>query len=168
MPNWCYNTAKISGSKTEIERFVKFLKETEDDSNEGWFTFFRPMPQKIKNTENGWYEWSINNWGCKWNCQVSDWTYDEDTNTVSLTFDSPWSPPIQLYEYIDQEFDEFNISAEYCEEGIGFVGEFVDGRDDCYDFSDLEDLEYIPEHLVDNWNIRESLEERNFYEDEEE
>ena len=35
------------------------------------------------------------------------------------------------------------------------------------EYEDLEDLDYIPENLVENWNLREMLEDRkDEYEDE--
>jgi hypothetical protein len=51
-----------------------------------------------------------------------------------------------------------NIKASYNEGGMGFVGEFVDGVDECFNYESLEDLEDIPEHLVDEWNLAEQME----------
>jgi hypothetical protein len=38
------------------------------------------------------------------------------------------------------------------------VGEYVDGDEETYEFSDVNDLDDIPEHLVENWNLRDTLE----------
>ena len=35
---------------------------------------------------------------------------------------------------------------------------FVDGVDECFNYESLEDLEDIPEHLVDEWNLVEQME----------
>jgi len=155
MPNWCYNNITIHGSSAEIAKIEKFLEERK---GENWFDYFLPMPEEIKKTDGAWYEWAINNWGTKWNCNAVDWTAFE--GEISFTFDSAWGPPITLYEYISNEFEDLSIQAEYLEEGMGFVGEFIDGEDNCYEYEDLEDLDYIPEHLVENWNLREMLEDR--------
>jgi hypothetical protein len=40
-----------------------------------------------------------------------------------------------------------------------FVGKFSDGYDDYYEYSDSESLNDIPEDIVENWNLRENLEE---------
>ena len=51
----------------------------------------------------------------------------------------------------------FFIDAYYLEEGMGFVGRFVDGFDDYNDF-DLDDpdsLDMISEEIVEYWNLRE-------------
>ena len=152
MPNWCNNTIKVQATKERIDEFEKFLNE--NDGKE-WFTHFRPLPEELVN--EGWYEWSINNWGCKWNCDANDWQRI-DENTISFWFDSPWGPPLALYEFmVDEEFD---VRASYHEEGMAFVGEFVDGLDNCYEYEDLDWLDYIPEHLIEDWNIRDLLEDR--------
>lgn len=160
MPNWCNNTIKVQATKERIDEFEKFLNE--NDGKE-WFTHFRPLPEELVN--EGWYEWSINNWGCKWNCDANDWQRI-DENTISFWFDSPWGPPLALYEFmVDEEFD---VRASYHEEGMAFVGEFVDGFDNCYEYEDLDSLDYIPEHLIEDWNLRDLLEDRMNDEDEDE
>lgn len=160
MPNWCNNTIKVQATKERIDEFEKFLNE--NDGKE-WFTHFRPLPEELIN--DGWYEWSINNWGCKWNCDANDWQRI-DENTISFWFDSPWGPPLALYEFmVDEEFD---VRASYHEEGMAFVGEFVDGFDNCYEYEDLDSLDFIPEHLIEDWNLRDLLEDRMNDEDEDE
>ena len=160
MPNWCNNTIKIQSEKKRIDEFERFLNEND---GKDWFTFFRPLPEDLQN--DGWYEWSINNWGCKWNCDANDWQRI-DENTISFWFDSPWGPPLALYEFmVDEEFD---VRASYHEEGMAFVGEFVDGFDNCYEYEDLDSLDFIPEHLIEDWNLRDLLEDRMNDEDEDE
>ena len=51
-----------------------------------------------------------------------------------------------------------NVKASYNECGMSFVGQFSGGMDECYEFSDVESLEDIPEELVDEWNLAEMLE----------
>jgi hypothetical protein len=156
MPNWCSNTIEIEGTKEQINKFVSFLDE---QGGKEWFTFFKPTPPELK--EEGWYEWNIENWGTKWNCDAQDWVKvenpNEDESSVTFWFDSAWSPPTALYEFIES-ISTMNIKASYNEGGMGFVGEFVDGVDDCFNYECLEDLEDIPEHLVDEWNLVEQME----------
>ena len=40
-----------------------------------------------------------------------------------------------------------------------FVGKFSDGSDDYYEYSDVESLNDIPEDIIENWNLRENVEE---------
>ena len=160
MPNWCNNTIEIRGLKEELDNFELFLKEKD---GKDWFTFFRPLPDNLK--DDGWYEWSINHWGCKWNCDAQDWSR-VDENLITFWFDSPWGPPIALYEFMTEE--GFNVYASYHEEGMCFVGEFTDGFDSAFEYSDLESLDTIPDNLIEQWNLREMLEDREFWDEENE
>jgi hypothetical protein len=156
MPNWCSNTIEIEGTKEQINKFVSFLDE---QNGKDWFDFFKPTPTELK--EEGWYEWNVENWGTKWNCDAQDWVKVEhpveDLSSVTFWFDSAWSPPTALYEFIEAT-STMNIKASYNEGGMAFVGEFVDGVDECFSYECLEDLEDIPEHLVDEWNLAEQME----------
>ena len=156
MPNWCNNTFNVEGEKEAIDNFEAFLNEK---NGKDWFNFFAPTPVELK--EDGWYEWNVSYWGCKWNCDAQDWT--RDGNTISFWFDSPWGPPVELYYKIEQA--GLTVKAEYMEEGMRFVGEFVDGSDETYEYQDVEDLDNIPDNLVENWNLHDQFEN---WEDEDE
>ena len=191
MPNWCNNTIEIEGTKEQINAFVSFLDE---QSGKNWFNFFRPCPQELVDTVSGfvgedkqsahetqqkmniekhghadWYSWSVDKWGTKWNCDAQDWMKvenpNEDQASVTFWFDSAWSPPTALYEFIESNF-EFIVTASYLEEGMSFVGQFSGGMDECYEFSDLDSLEEIPEELVDEWNLVELVEQNQEWNDE--
>jgi hypothetical protein len=184
MPNWCSNTFEMVGPKETVREFEKFLNE---NNGKEWFDFFLPCPQELKDVGNiphdysndelvekfgyaDWYSWSIDNWGCKWNCEAQDWTvndYDEEQLSITFWFDSPWGPPIALYEYISEN-EEYAIFGNYNEEGMAFVGKFEYGEDSCYNYSDLESLDSIPEDIVEEWNLRERLEEQEEWDEEEE
>ena len=159
MPNWCYNTIEIEGPETEIDKFEKHLNDT--DGKE-WFSYFIPMPQELK--EDGWYAFNVENYGVKWNCDALDW-HRIDDRTIGFTFDSPWAPPIVLYENIESMelesesgyIDYFKVKAEYLEEGVSFMGRFIDGEDEYYEYSDLESLDDIPEELVEHWGVRDRM-----------
>ena len=156
MPNWCNNTFNVEGDKETIDKFETYLDEK---NGKDWFDFFAPTPVELK--EDGWYEWNVSNWGCKWNCDAQDWS--RDGNTISFWFDSPWGPPVELYYKIEQA--GLTVKAEYMEEGMRFVGEFVGGSDETYEYQDVEDLDNIPDNLVENWNLHDQFEN---WEDEDE
>jgi hypothetical protein len=157
MPNWCSNTIKISGTPEEITSFEKSLNET---NGKNWFDFFVAPAEKTEGID--WYTYNVENYGCKWNCDAQDWHRDGDT--IEFWFDSPWAPPTKLYDQIQEQ--GLTVYAEYLEEGMGFVGEYIDGDEETYEFSNVDDLDDIPDHLVENWNLRDSLE--CFNEDDEE
>ena len=181
MPNWCNNTITIRGEKEDIDRLESFLNE---NGGKEWFDFFLPCPQELKDGgpvgfsaepsekdkellekygATDWYSWSVENWGCKWNCDAQDWSRDGDS--ISFWFDSPWGPPTELYSFICNDTD-FDVEAGYHEEGMCFVGRFVDGEDESYEYSDVGSLDDIPEDIVEDWNLREMLEERADWEEE--
>lgn len=174
MPNWCSNRFEVQGSKEQMDNFQKFLDEKE---GKDWFDFFAPCPEELKNTtaslteeENealiekygasDWYTWNLNNYGCKWNCDAESWERPEE-DTITFYFQSPWGPPIALYDKITE--NGLTVFASYHEEGMAFVGEYREGDDESYEYTDVESLDDIPENLVEEWNLREVIE---YYEDE--
>lgn len=161
MPNWCCNTIEIEGPREAIDTFEKHLDES---NGKEWFSYFIQIPEELK--EDGWYEWNVENYGVKWNCDAYDWQRTGD-KTILFVFDSPWGPPIRLYENIENielegvasDIDYYRINAQYSEEGMGFVGRFIDGEDEYYEYSDLASLDNIPEELVEHWGIRDRMED---------
>ena len=163
MPNWCANTFEVRGDSQRMQAFYDFLEER---GGKDWFDFF---VNPIKENDENWYTYNLENYGCKWNCEAGCWSIqdlDDGRSKIVLDFESPWAPPIKLYETLAEDAS-LEIYAEYCEEGIGFVGKFEDGEDDCYEYDNLDDLEDIPESLVENWGIRETLEMREDMEEDE-
>lgn len=183
MPNWCNNTFELVGPKEKIREFESFL-----NANDGkdWFDFFAPCPQELKDvgsvslTESNqqliekygysdWYSFGIGEWGCKWNCDAQDWTvneYDENNLSINFWFDSPWGPPETLYQKISD--GDLHVFAEWHEPGMAFVGRFEGGETENYEYSDIESLDDIPESLIENWNLREMLEEQEEWDDDDE
>lgn len=170
MPNWCSNSVTISSNKENIDKFEAFLNEK---NGKEWFDFFYPCPEELTKVDSpnrddnqsqqlvekyghaDWYSWCVENWGTKWNTDAQDWSREGDS--ISFWFDSAWAPPTNLYEKITGE--DYDVEAYYLEEGMGFVGKFSEGFDDYYEYTDSESLNDIPEDIVDNWNLRENLEE---------
>ena len=187
MPNWCNNTFELVAAKEKIREFESFLNEK---NGKDWFDFFAPCPQELKDVGDvsvnhtneqliekygysDWYSFGLGEWGCKWNCDANDWVvedYDEENLAIKFWFDSPWGPPENLYQSIsDGKFGEdLNVFAEWHEEGMAFIGRFEYGSSESYEYSDLDSLDNIPEDLLENWNIREMLEERAEWEEEDE
>ena len=76
-----------------------------------------------------------------------------DDNTVKLSFDTAWNSPVRFYEHLAAELD-FDITAYYLEEGMGFVGKYTsDGGDESYNFDGSEDLEDIPDDIREFWDL---------------
>jgi len=87
MPNWTYNIIRASGSKESLDAFlakttkVNNSAEREDERLSFDFESIIPMPDNIfrgnigkeekehckANNIPNWYDWSVENWGTKWN-----------------------------------------------------------------------------------------------------
>jgi hypothetical protein len=147
MPNWCANTLEVSNSKEKIDAFESFLN---DIKGKNFFDFF----VEPATPESDWYNYNLENYGCKWNCDANTWERISDTMMLVL-FDSPWAPPIQLYE--NMLTGDYEVCAEYYEPGMGYVGKWDNGVDECYEYSDIDSLDNIPDDLIESWGIRESM-----------
>ena len=151
MPNWCYNSATLhNDDKTKIDALEQELMKEEHQP----FNHLRPRPAS---EEDNWYGWNCDNWGCKWDVSMMDWERQDD-NTIVMHFDSPWSPPIALYEYLETE--GWSVRAMYHEPGMGFAGRFEDGFNEDFemDWTDRASIEDLPEDILDFTNALEDLE----------
>jgi hypothetical protein len=129
MPNWCENNLILSHKDPEqIERVVKAFNEN------NLLSEFHPMP---KDTAD-WWQWSIDNWGTKWEIGISRGTIERLSPTrVSMSFLSAWSPPVNWYDRMVEL--GFKVRADYKEYGIGFQGVY-DERfgDECWDIHEMD------------------------------
>jgi hypothetical protein len=142
MPNWCYNSVTISHEdKSKIDALEAELSKEESHP----LNHLRPLPA---DQEENWYDWSINNWGTKWDVSPYDWDRQDETS-INMNFDSAWAPPTALYEYLVSE--GWDIRAYYQEEGMGFIGIFEEGCDDYYeyDITSRSSIEELPEVLIE-------------------
>jgi hypothetical protein len=161
MPNHCYNVLKISNDDiNKIDALDKAIK-----NGDGLFQHLRPNPDG-ENADN-WYEWNRENWGTKWdvrkneNCNCDIISYDRDDDILSMSFDTAWCPPIELYNFLHEK--GWIIEAYYIEEGDDFMGMYIDGEDTDYNVSEITNKNYfdkLPQDLVDALDLKEIREER--------
>jgi len=75
----------------------------------------------LKNIEKygakDWYDWSINNWGTKWDALES--TNEVSDTEISLSFNTAWNAPYPIYAEIAKKFPAISIDVEYADEGLG-------------------------------------------------
>ena len=178
MPNWCANGITLRHADPQmIERVLT--------GREGLLMEFLPTPAplldtiagsygddeqnrllEVKQLENikqfgakDWYDWNCNNWGTKWDFAL-DCVENPDANTVTASFDTAWSPPIEAYNKLMEL--GFEIEAFYYEPGMQYVGKWVDGEDECIEYGGatadtVRDM--IGEELDDYFAISESMAE---------
>ena len=167
MPNWCSNNAEFHNDDVaevaKLEAHLKFLDEKKKDDNieAGLFGYFLPRPAE---EEENWYDWNISNWGTKWEASIYSWEKVND-NCITLNFDTAWAPPTSFYDFLARN-TEWYVTATYWEPGMGFVGSNCAGEDDCYEYSNAEDVENIPEELIDEYNLRDQFENDEDFDEE--
>lgn len=158
MANWVTNYLTV---KREIAEKYILNKENEVD-----FEILVPMPEELKDTiapcpsdeelekkygASNWYDWSIKNWGCKWNASFVDIEEVGDDDEVRLTFETPWTTPdkwlnkfiemgigFHLAWYEEQGYRGIMMNDENCDDRFNFVTEF-----------DLPDIEWIEDENGD-------------------
>lgn len=131
MANNCWNYAVLSGDKAALdeiqERFSKY-----NDFN--YFIHFGDYVLK-KETPTNTEEYYL--YGTKW----WDFNIDERTdNTMTISGDSAWSPPLELLRQISEVYD-VEIEGEYSESGCDFGGFFY-CEDGCLDDNQMTYFEY--------------------------
>ena len=179
MPNWCNNDIHLFHEDKEmINRAEAALKEDK------FFSEFLPCPKELSNTVSGcveegyarelhefqkelnlryfghkdWYDWTVNNWGTKWEvCEACVTRVSE--NALTASYDTAWSPPIAFYEKL-QELG-FIVKAFYYEPGMAFCGSWDDGDDCFYDIDGNSDWveENIPSEIDQAFCISQGMAE---------
>jgi hypothetical protein len=151
MPNWCDNSMKLS--HTDVDKVTALAEAMATVDNKGNsmaqpFQHLRPRPEE----EQDWYNWSLSNWGTKWDANIIDWSHD-DENTVTIYCDTAWGPPIALYDYLCE--NGWSVDAIYHEPGMCFAGMYSDGNDNYYEYdvTDPDFLNELPGDVIEFANL---------------
>lgn len=144
MPNHVENHLIFDCSQERFQEILRAIcyEETSDSEKTGLGTFdfskLIPMPDYIYRgnlgTEekqlygkNNWYDWSIANWGTKWNSYEN--FYDEDMKTLS--FQTAWSAPRPVIKQLAKRFPDVRFTHEWADEDMGYnvgTAEYADGK----------------------------------------
>ena len=171
MPNNTDNRVILQHDDTQMIDMIYNIMNTEDTP---LCQTLIPMDESLLDGE-GWYDWRIENWGTKWDVRGD--IEESDENSITLFFESAWSPPLVFYKTLFEDYG-FEFTAYYYEPGTGFCGKFEtsDDRllDEYYDIqNNLEwvDLEWvkenIPEDIDDEMGISSDIEAMEEWEDDE-
>jgi len=171
MPNWCDNVLIVKHKrKLVLERVEEAFKEGKLCEE------FIPIPEELKeseapNTKNkkemldkygyeSWYDFCVNKWGTKWDIGEGDYgSFSKKRNSLTLSFQSAWSPPIGLYQaLIDEGYD---VTAYYFESGVGFAGKFDEYGDNHYEISENWQAvqKELPSEIDKMFSISENMKE---------
>ena len=161
MPNWCSNSLTIKGDASTLVQ----LKDVIEKDGDGLLEAIKPLGE--------WdYGTAVESWGTKWDVSTEGLEYTDNgdgTATIEGWFQSAWSPPIDAFQTLADDWDSCYIELLYEESGMCFVGCWdSEGADDHYEYSEFTSAnikDNIPEYLVEHFALDEQLAE---YEEEEE
>ncbi len=135
--------AKCAGESAEIFKLIKPIPEALMITS-GWLGKDTPEQAalEIEQAANlkkygykDWYSFCTGEWGTKWDAKTSD----EDVpfiiegKQVTIFFDTAWAPPMQIYYALEEM--GFELEATYVEQGMGYIGFYTDGIDNCEQMS---------------------------------
>jgi len=130
LPNWCYNKTIVEGPKDEIESLI---------NDQFDFNKIYPIPESEK--EN-WYNWSLENWGVKWNrdsVEIKNFnSKEENIYTVTFQYNTAWGPALKILDHLQNQHN-IKIKSYYCEEGPSFVGLWENGQNYHYELAGFEE-----------------------------
>lgn len=181
MPNYCSNTLVLQHDEPAM--ITRAMKAFENGTlcNE-----FVPVPVELTETMAGsysdpseqkallertqqnvkrygygnWYDFCIGEWGTKWDVGDNGSAVQTNEGMATFSFESAWSPPIGLYEKLEEL--GFSVTAMYYEPGVGFAGVYDECGDDCYDLTDMDSQsvrEMLPTGLDAEFGISDNMEE---------
>ena len=115
MPNWVENTLNVYGDEEYLKNFSEYVSA----KGKSVFCFNKiiPMPEDTKPWEKdgcpGWYRWSVDYWGTKWNCFDPEVVKIKDG--LSYSFETAWAPPLPIYDKIITKYKELNFEIDALE-----------------------------------------------------
>lgn len=103
-------------------------------TKEKGYSFNNFVPMTKEDYLNSWYNWSIENWGTKWDLhEISDYGLEDvekaiaenkgdDELQVSYYFDTAWSPCSPVVVAMSKQFPNLSFEHAYEEDGEAYAG----------------------------------------------
>jgi len=119
MPNWCQNKVVIRSDDQSIIDKITSIAPSENEA----FSMenFMPIPPELLDN-GGWYDWSVANWGTKWD--MDNVYVDNAPKSFTIEYSTAWSPNLMFWETFSTLYP-VTISHQYYEEGMCFIGEAI-------------------------------------------
>lgn len=160
MPNNVANRIYFYGDQDKIEQIFDAIK---GDKLDFYIDFEKiiPMPDNIyrgplgseeygKYGNNNWYDWSIENWGTKWNA------YRQERNGNELYFETAWNMPFLIYKKLAQICSKNGVIFEgsWSNEDWGYdSGIFSNDLSGNFYFNEDETLEDNRKRCIECWGF---------------
>lgn len=174
MPNWCEDFFEFRIPTANAKPFMDFANafNSTNRPETGLLNLLYPMPahqpdttkpnvffatggigrdEEAKYGKSNWYDWSIANWGTKWELDLQSISFHVDGDYVYFHGYalSAWTPPVAAFQNSGVEF-----SLYYAETGMNYFG-YADVHDDfTYDHPlDTEDFDRFVDYqdAFDKW-----------------
>ena len=126
MPNHIQNRVTFDCSEEKLNEILTAICSVDEETGQNRVDFNKiiPMPDHIYRGnlgtcerelygKNNWYDWSIENWGTKWNA----YSFSRDGNTIG--FQTAWSAPHPILAELTGMFPGVYITHEWADEDIG-------------------------------------------------
>jgi hypothetical protein len=114
MPNWCYNSLTILGTADDLQYL-----------NELAFDFQKIHPCEFIHGEEwqeGWYDWCIKYWGCKWSAREVEIDYVVEDTQFTAQFQTPWNTPDAILTFLTKQYPSVTIVNEWYDETYEIMG----------------------------------------------
>jgi hypothetical protein len=123
---------QVDGTPERIKEFKEFVA---GDNGPIDFEEIVPMPghidcgnlsfEDMKRNPNNWYDWSVKNWGTKWNACYVDVTFESD-DEVHYQFETAWDYPHPIIRELRRKFPDLEIGG----------GGYIEGFEESFDLDD--------------------------------
>lgn len=182
MPNWCNNSVTITHTDpVKLEALAQAVREGvfcnhvipvppslnivsgrcgADDNPEQIALEAAQKSNMETHGHKDWYDFCVNKWGTKWDISPYQDDVGVEVGVLRFGFDSAWSPPIGVYEALVEQ--GFEVRGMYYEPGMGYVGDWHNGEDECIEYHDATSdtvRDMIGAELDDEFGISESMAE---------
>ena len=140
MPNWTSNVLDVTGKGAyAFKRLVYSARKIKGTINtEFHLEKTIPMPKELEGTSSptdkpnkrllkkygsdNWYDWQLENWGCKWGaCHTQD--AQKIAGGYRFLFDTPWAPPVTWMIATARKFPDLTLKDTW--QGDGGDGQAI-------------------------------------------
>jgi hypothetical protein len=143
MPNHITNILTAHGDEKKVRAMFEAIKNDEIGIGSIDFNKIVPMPEHIYRgdlgseeiekygAENCWYDWSIKNWGTKWNSYGYNEHTAENLDGSSIKFLTAWSSVSDLMKKLSSMFPDICFDYKWADEDFGYntgKAEFKGGK----------------------------------------
>lgn len=132
MPNHVTSILVVSGDEQQRQAMFEAIKNDEIGLGSIDFNKLIPMPDTIfrgnlgqaERTKYGsanWYDWSIANWGTKWNSYgYDDVTTPKEFDGERMEFQTAWSYPAPIIAALAEKYPDLHFEVKWADEDFGY------------------------------------------------